>query len=80
VRPQDCRVAGDTGPAIAAEVLVVEDLLEFTLITLAVAGRDEPVVVQLPPDAPYRPGDSIRFTADPARVYLFDTETGERIR
>lgn len=80
VRPQDCRLAGADGPAMTAEVLVVEDLLEFTLITVSVPGWEGPVVVQLPPNADHRPGDKLRFTAEPSRVYLFDPESGERIR
>jgi ABC-type sugar transport system ATPase subunit len=80
VRPQDCRLAGADGPAMTAEVLVVEDLLEFTLITVSVPGWEGPVVVQLPPNADHRPGDEVRFTAEPSRVYLFDPESGERIR
>jgi len=80
VRPQDCRLAAGTGPAVTAEVLVVEDLLEFALITVSVPGWEGPVVVQLLPNASYRSGDTIRFTAEPSRVYLFDVESGERIR
>ncbi|MET3806260.1 multiple sugar transport system ATP-binding protein [Nakamurella sp. UYEF19] len=80
VRPADCAVAGETGPALIGEALVIENLLEFTLITLAVKGLEGPVVAQLPPDVDYRPGDTIRFTAAPARVYLFDDDTELRIR
>lgn len=80
VRPQDCKVAGATGPALVGEALVIEDLQESTLITLSIPGWAGPVVAQLPPDVPYAPGDEIRFAAQPQRVYLFDAETGLRIR
>ncbi len=80
VRPADCALAGETGPALIGEALVIENLLEFTLITLAVDGLDGPVVAQLPPDVSYQPGDVIRFTAKPERVYLFDDDTELRIR
>ena len=80
LRPQDCRPATGDGAALVGEALVIEDLLEFTLITLAVEGWAGPVVAQLPPDVDHRPGDTIRFTTDPARVYLFDLQSGERLR
>lgn len=80
VRPQDCRRAAADGPALVGEVLVIENLLENALGTLAVGGLDEPVVVQTPPDEVWSVTDRVRFNARPDRVYLFDSETGLRIR
>lgn len=80
VRPQDCRRAPADGPALVGEVLVIENLLENALGTLAVGGLDEPVVVQTPPDEFWSVTDQVRFNARPDRVYLFDPETGLRIR
>ncbi len=80
IRPQDMRLAPADGPALSGEALVIEDLLESTLITVAVAGLEGPVVVQLPPGVDFEPGDTIRFIAPPHRVYLFDPETGLRVR
>ena len=80
VRPADTVPADTTGPALTGEALVIENLLEFTLVTMAVKGWDGPMVAQLPPDVSHRPGDTIRFTARPERVYLFDPGTELRIR
>src|SRR6266540_6610101 len=82
LRPQDCRPdAPDEAPAIEGEVMVFEDLLEFGLATMAVPGLDGRVVAQTPAGVPWRHGDTVRITAArPDRVYLFDPESGERVR
>ena len=80
VRPQDCAPVDDDGPAVVGEALVIEDLQESTLVTLAVPGWDGPFVAQMPAGATHRPGESIRLAARPERVYLFDRTTGERLR
>jgi ABC-type sugar transport system ATPase subunit len=78
VRPQDCQIVDDGG--IPGQVRSFENLLEFGLATLSVPGVEEPVVAQTPPDIGWRPGDAVRFTVPPGRVYLFDPATGARIR
>jgi multiple sugar transport system ATP-binding protein len=90
IRPQDCRVqvadAGGrvqdagAGPSVAAEVTVFEHLLEFGLATVTVPGVDGTLVVQTPADVRYAPGQALRITARPDRVYLFEHESGARIR
>ncbi len=87
LRPQDCVVAGSDRPGAPAdgaglhgEVVVFEDLLEHGLATVRVPGLEDTLVVQTAAEETYRPGDGIHFSAPPARVYLFDADTGDRIR
>jgi ABC-type sugar transport system ATPase subunit len=80
LRPQDTRPAGDDEPALSAGVVVYEDFMEFGLATLDVPGVDGRIVAQLPHGVRWRRGDERRVAARPDRVYLFDIETGSRIR
>jgi ABC-type sugar transport system ATPase subunit len=80
VRPQDCSLsaAGDDG--IHTTVAYFEHLLEFGLATSTVAGLEEGIVVQTPAQESYEPEQRVVVTAAPERVYLFDAETGDRLR
>jgi ABC-type sugar transport system ATPase subunit len=80
IRPQDCAIATDAGKGIATTVAYFEHLLEFGLATSTVAGMEEGVVVQTPAADSYRPEQQVVVTAPPERVYLFDVESGERLR
>jgi ABC-type sugar transport system ATPase subunit len=86
LRPQDCvvergaRDASNGVPAFEGSVRVFEHLLEFGLATVQVEGLDESFVVQTAEDVVYDRDDKITLSADPERVYLFDPESGERIR
>jgi multiple sugar transport system ATP-binding protein len=86
VRPQDCVTAGPSGGSrgdgsgMRGEVVVFEDLLEHGLATVRVRGLNETVVVQTAAEESFASGDEIQFAAPPQRVYLFDSDTGERIR
>jgi ABC-type sugar transport system ATPase subunit len=86
LRPQDCVTAGQRrrggaeGTGLAADVVVFEDLLEHGLATVRVAGLAETLVVQTRAEETWAPGDPMTFSAPPERIYLFDADTGERIR
>jgi ABC-type sugar transport system ATPase subunit len=80
VRPQDLRPAEPSEVGLHADVAVFEHLLEFGLGTLKVGGLDGNVVAQTPSDVRWRRADQVQVTAPPERVYLFDTDTGARIR
>jgi ABC-type sugar transport system ATPase subunit len=81
LRPQDCQLAEGGELTVEAEVLVYENVLEFGLATLTVPGLDGHVVAQTPADVLWHHGDIVHITATHAdRVYLFDVDTGERIR
>lgn len=43
-------------------------------------GIDTRLVVQTPAEQTWQAGDSITFAAPPERVYLFDAQSGDRIR
>jgi len=85
IRPPDCLTGGSAspsgaGPSLRGEVVVFEDLLESGLASVRVPGIEKVVVVQTPAEESWNRGDSITFSAPPQRTYLFDAESGERIR
>jgi ABC-type sugar transport system ATPase subunit len=81
LRPQDCLTdVPPAAPSVPGEVRVFEHLLESGLATLSVPGLDESVVVQTPAEESWQRQDRVRLSAPAERVYLFDTENGERIR
>lgn len=86
MRPQDCvtessrRRGGADGSGLLGEVVVFEDLLEHGLATVRVPGLSETVVVQTMAEEFFASGDQIQFSAPPERIYLFDSDTGERVR
>ncbi|MDT5155000.1 MAG: hypothetical protein QOI01_6733 [Mycobacterium sp.] len=80
IRPQDCAMSTGDGPGLSTTVAYFEHLLEFGLATSTVAGVEEGIVVQTPAQDVYQPEQKVVISAPPERVYLFDTETGERLR
>jgi ABC-type sugar transport system ATPase subunit len=80
IRPQDCALTSDADKGITTTVAYFEHLLEFGLATSTVAGMEEGIVVQTPAAESYEPEQRVVVTAPPDRVYLFDIESGERLR
>jgi multiple sugar transport system ATP-binding protein len=80
IRPQDCAMSTGDGPGLRTTVAYFEHLLEFGLATSTVAGVEEGIVVQTPAHDVYEPEQEVRVSAPPERVYLFDTDTEERLR
>jgi multiple sugar transport system ATP-binding protein len=80
VRPQDCSLSAGEGDGIHTTVAYFEHLLEFGLTTSTVAGMEEGIVVQTPAQESYEPEQKVTVTAPPERVYLFDAESGDRLR
>jgi ABC-type sugar transport system ATPase subunit len=80
IRPQDCALTSDADKGITTTVAYFEHLLEFGLATSTVAGMEEGIVVQTPAAETYEPEQRVVVTAPPERVYLFDSESGERLR
>lgn len=81
IRPEQIALGAGEGnglPGIRAEVQVTEptgpDLLVF--VTL----NQTKVCCRLAPDVACRVGDTLNLQFDPARVLLFDADSGERIR
>lgn len=79
-RPQDTKVADADEPGLTVGVRVFEDFLEFGLASLDAAGVDGPLTAQTPPGVRWRAGDTERISVRPDRVYIFDTESGQRLR
>jgi ABC-type sugar transport system ATPase subunit len=80
IRPQDCAITSYAASGIMTTVAYFEHLLEFGLATSTVAGIEEGIVVQTPAADSYEPEQRVVVTARPERVYLFDLDTGERLR
>jgi ABC-type sugar transport system ATPase subunit len=81
LRPQDCSVdVPENEPAIEGEVRVFEHLLEYGQATIDVPGVDGPIVAVTPADENWDHGTPVRVSAPPERVYLFDPDSGARIR
>lgn len=87
IRPQDCTLTTDAatagagiGAGISAQVAYFEHLLEFGLATSTVAGMKEGILVQTPAQERYEPEQRVIVNAPAERVYLFDTDTGDRLR
>jgi ABC-type sugar transport system ATPase subunit len=80
IRPQDCALTSEADKGITTTVAYFEHLLEFGLATSTVAGMEEGIVVQTPAAESYEPEQRVVVTAPPERVYLFDIESGERLR
>jgi ABC-type sugar transport system ATPase subunit len=80
IRPQDATMSAAQGTGLQTTVAYFEHLLEFGLATTTVAGVEEGIVVQTPAQDRYEPEQKVVIGAPPERVYLFDTDTGERLR
>ncbi|GLU38120.1 sn-glycerol-3-phosphate ABC transporter ATP-binding protein UgpC [Pseudomonas sp. NBRC 100443] len=81
VRPEQIGIADDGAPGAAelrAEVEVLEPTGPDTLAFVTLNGAK--VCCRLAPDAAPAPGATLRLRLDPARVLLFDAQSGERLR
>jgi multiple sugar transport system ATP-binding protein len=67
-------------PGLTATVLVYENLLEYGLATVELAGVPGRVVVQVAAGQNLAAGDAVSITAPTRRVYLFDDQSGGRLR
>ncbi|MGY4712247.1 ABC transporter ATP-binding protein [Mycolicibacterium sp. CBM1] len=80
IRPQDAAIDTAAGDGIECTIAYFEHLLEFGLATSTVAGMEEGIVVQTTPLESYEPEQKVVVTAPPERVYLFDIDSGDRLR
>ena len=76
VRPEDLRLdpAGD----VTLTVQVVENLGSETVLAAVTVDGDR-MSVRTMPRAQHRPGEQIRVSVDPARRYVFSSDSGERM-
>ena len=81
IRPEHFGPAADgpaiTGPTIRGQVQVVEPLGADTLVHLAIG--DGTLIARVPPDARPAVGSPLAVGVDPARIHLFDAETGRSL-
>ena len=76
IRPEDCTIS-ETGH-LSAEVYGVEPTGDVTYLTLRAGEK----LIEVKADRTFRAelGSSVRVAFDLARIYLFDTATGQRLR
>jgi sn-glycerol 3-phosphate transport system ATP-binding protein len=77
LRPEDLRPAG--GGTVHLRVELVEPLGADTLVHGHFAAMGSDVTVRLPGNAPIKAGETLTLAADPARVHVFDRESGQRL-
>ncbi|MEV2212637.1 ABC transporter ATP-binding protein [Streptomyces sp. NPDC050997] len=76
IRPEDLALTPDGLPA---RVRAHEPLLESGIATLTLDGVERPLVVLTDPDVRLAPDESVRVTADPNLIHVFDAETGDTL-
>ncbi len=75
IRPEDLAVAEDGAPFLfEGKIGIVEALGEVTLLYIEGLTRDEPIIAKIPGILPVNKGDSVRFTAKPEKMHLFDAD------
>jgi multiple sugar transport system ATP-binding protein len=78
LRAEDCRVTAATQGRIKARVYALELIGDHTLISCQVG--DKTMTVKADKSAQYKMDEPIGIDFADAAVFLFDTETGARIR
>ncbi|MFO1396353.1 MAG: sn-glycerol-3-phosphate import ATP-binding protein UgpC [Burkholderiales bacterium] len=78
VRPEHLHPVDGADAIVTGPVEMVEQLGADTLVH--VGHGSATVVARMPHDGAVKIGDTMRLAADPARVFLFDSATGARIR
>lgn len=79
VRPEDVRIAGDSGPAdgFTAEVALTESLGSETVLSVRCADGTR-LAVRTGPRSPYHTGARLTLSVTPGRRHLFDRVSGRR--
>jgi alpha-glucoside transport system ATP-binding protein len=74
VRPEDLQVTTGEDFLFEGTVSIVEALGEVTLLYIEGLVDKEPIIAKIPGILPVHRGDKVRFTADKAKLHLFDAE------
>ncbi|KQS80935.1 ABC transporter ATP-binding protein [Rhizobium sp. Leaf384] len=74
VRPEDLQITTGDSFLFEGTVSIVEALGEVTLLYIEGLVPDEPIIAKLAGIQPIKRGDRVRFTADRAKLHLFDGE------
>lgn len=80
VRPEDVLLTDADHADATGTVLVYEDLLEYGLASIELPGVADRIVAQTPPGLDLAPGQQVSLALQRDRTYLFDTDSGERLR
>jgi multiple sugar transport system ATP-binding protein len=78
VRPEDCAVVAPAKAALKGEIYTTELIGDHTLVTLKCAG--DFITVKAPKDFTAKPGEKAGIAFTPDRAFIFDAESGNRLR
>jgi len=78
IRPEHLTPCKPSEANLVGSVEVIEALGADTLLHVAVAGRT--IIARLPAGTPAEVGEAIALAADREHIYLFDAESGARLR
>ncbi|MEI3850340.1 MULTISPECIES: ABC transporter ATP-binding protein [Ensifer] len=74
VRPEDLQVSTGEDFLFEGTISIVEALGEVTLLYIEGLVEKEPIIAKIPGILPVHRGDKVRFTADKAKLHLFDAD------
>ncbi|MGF6253653.1 ABC transporter ATP-binding protein [Ensifer sp. LBL] len=74
VRPEDLQVSISDDFLFEGTISIVEALGEVTLLYIEGLVDKEPIIAKIPGILPVQRGDKVRFTADKAKLHLFDAD------
>ena len=74
VRPEDLTIATGEDYLFEGKVSIVEALGEVTLLYIEGLSAKEPIIAKLPGIIDVKRGDTMRFSADPQKLHLFDAD------
>ena len=78
LRPEQLAPSSEADASLAGTVEMVEALGADTLLHLDVGGRN--IIARVPQGVTPAIGSTLHVRANPDRVYLFDAQTGARLR
>lgn len=74
VRPEDLQITTGEDFLFEGTVSIVEALGEVTLLYIEGLVQGEPIIAKIPGILDVKRGDRVRFTADKAKLHLFDAD------
>ena len=74
VRPEDLIIASGTDYLFEGTVDYVEQLGEVQLVYVDIGRSDLPLVTKLPGNAEVKRGSTLRLTANPEDLHIFDAD------
>ncbi|MQA03714.1 MAG: ATP-binding cassette domain-containing protein [Streptosporangiales bacterium] len=80
VRPEDVSLVGQADAVAAATVVVYEDVLEYGLVTLDLPGVSTRLTAQTESGLALAAGDRVHVAFVVERTFVFERESGKRVR